>query len=60
LHVLTSAGHPEGNSLYISEGIQAFTLLVIFQHYYGNVYKNEQFPVYWNCKYFILTMYNYD
>jgi len=38
LHVLASPGHPQGNSLYISEGIQAFTLLAVFQLYYHKMF----------------------
>jgi hypothetical protein len=34
LHVLASAGHPQGKSLCISEGVHALTLLVIFLLYY--------------------------
>jgi len=33
LYVLASRGHPHGNSLYISEGVQAYTLVVIFVRY---------------------------
>jgi len=46
LHVLASPGHPQGSSLYISEGIQALTLLVIFLYYDKMFTKNEQFPLY--------------
>jgi len=38
LHVLASPGHPEGKSLYISEGVEAFTLLVIFRPYYDKMF----------------------
>jgi len=38
LHVLASQGHPQGNSLYISEGVEAFTLLVIFLFYYDKMF----------------------
>ena len=38
LHVLASPGHPQDNSLYISEGVQAFTLLVIFLLYYDKMF----------------------
>jgi len=34
LHVLARPGHPQGNNLYISDGVEAFTLLVIFLLYY--------------------------
>jgi len=44
LHVLASQGHPQGKSLYISEGIQALTLLVILLLYYDKMFKkNEPF-----------------
>ena len=36
LHVLASPCHPQDNSLYISEGVQASTLLVIFLLYYDS------------------------
>jgi len=35
LHIMAS---PQGNSLYISEGIEAVTLLVIFQLYYEKMF----------------------
>jgi len=38
LHVLASPGHPHDNSLCISEGVQTFTLLVIFLLYYDKVF----------------------
>jgi len=38
LHVLASPGQPQDNSLYISEGVQAFTLLVIFLIYYDKMF----------------------
>jgi hypothetical protein len=38
LHVLASPGHPQGDSLYISDGVQAFTLLVIFLLYYDKMF----------------------
>jgi hypothetical protein len=38
LHVLASQEHPEGKSLYISEGVEAFTLLVIFLPYYDKMF----------------------
>jgi hypothetical protein len=36
--VLASPGHPQGNSLYISEGVQAFTLLVVFLLYHDKMF----------------------
>ena len=41
LHVLASPGHPQGNSLYISEGTQAFTLLVMFLLYYDKMFTKR-------------------
>jgi len=38
LEVLASPGRTQGNSLYISEGVQAFTLLVIFLLYYDKMF----------------------
>ena len=38
LHVLASPGHPHDNSLCISEGVQTFTLLVIFLFYCDKVF----------------------
>jgi len=38
LYVLASPGHPQGKSLYISEGVQAFTLQVIFVPYYDKMF----------------------
>jgi len=38
LHVLASQGHPQRKSLYISEGVQAFTLLVIFLLCYDKMF----------------------
>ena len=38
LHVLVSPGQPQGYILCISEGIQAFTLLVIFQLYHDKMF----------------------
>jgi len=58
LHVLASPGHPQSNSLYISEGVQAFTLLGIFQVCYDKMFTKMNNFVY--CKYFIMMMYNYD
>jgi len=39
LYVLASQGHPQCHSLYISEGVEAFTLLVIFLIYYDKMFK---------------------
>ena len=38
LRVLASEGHRQGKSLYISEGVEAFTLLVIFVLYYDKMF----------------------
>jgi len=38
LHVLARPGHPQDNNLHISEGVQAFTLLVIFLLYYDEIF----------------------
>jgi len=38
MHILASSGHPQDNNLFISEGIQTFTLLVIFLLYYDKVF----------------------
>jgi len=38
LHVLARPSHPQDNSLYFSEGLQAFTLLVIFLIYYNKMF----------------------
>jgi len=38
-NVFVSPGQPQGYSLCISEGIQAFTLLVIFQLYHDKMFK---------------------
>jgi len=46
LHVLASPGHPQANSLYISEGVQAFTLLVIFQLYYDKMFTKKNILLY--------------
>ena len=35
---MASPGHPQGNSLYISEGMQDFMLLVIFLLYYDKMF----------------------
>jgi len=37
-NALASPGHPQDNSLCISEGVQTFTLLVIFLIYYDKVF----------------------
>jgi hypothetical protein len=38
LRVLVRQAHPQGSSLYIAEGIQAFILLVIFLIYYDKMF----------------------
>jgi hypothetical protein len=38
LHILASPGHPQGNSIYIPEGIQAFTVLIVFLLYYDKIF----------------------
>jgi len=46
LHVVVSPGQPQGYSLCIQEGIQAFTLLVIFQHYHDKMFTKTNIFLY--------------
>jgi len=60
LLVLVSPGQPQGYSLCISEGIQAFTLLVIFQIYHDKMFTKINNFLYIILNIFMMMIYNYD